>query len=274
MSREAGECAAAREPGKPGGARVGDFPAEWDGAEQSMYSYWVGQYGYLGIFSLLVLGIVGVPVPDETLLTFVGYLSFKGDLHLPSAVAAAFAGSICGISVSYLLGRTGGVFLAKRYGRFVHVTADGLENARRWLAGRGRWALFFGYFIPGVRHLTAYVAGTSNLRYPVFAAFAYSGGLLWTITFVTLGYAFGREWHLVSAYRDRILLAALPFVILAVGLFFLYRYRGGNRTLLALRAGLDPLAARVKRLFRPAAPAPCDDRGDRRKPRNRREGRR
>ena len=31
-------------------------------------SAWVGQYGYFGIFSALVLGIVGVPIPDELLL--------------------------------------------------------------------------------------------------------------------------------------------------------------------------------------------------------------
>ena len=26
---------------------------------------WIAQYGYLAIFSLLVLGIVGLPVPDD-----------------------------------------------------------------------------------------------------------------------------------------------------------------------------------------------------------------
>jgi membrane protein DedA with SNARE-associated domain len=41
---------------------------------------WIAQYGYLAIFSLLVLGIVGLPVPDETLLTFTGYLVFRGHL--------------------------------------------------------------------------------------------------------------------------------------------------------------------------------------------------
>ena len=35
---------------------------------------WISQYGYLAIFLLLVMGIVGLPVPDETLLTFTGYL--------------------------------------------------------------------------------------------------------------------------------------------------------------------------------------------------------
>ena len=51
------------------------------------------QYGYLAIFSLLVLGIIGLPVPDETLLTFTGYLVYQGHLSLPLALLSAFAGS-------------------------------------------------------------------------------------------------------------------------------------------------------------------------------------
>ena len=48
----------------------------------------IGRYGYLAIFLLLLLGIVGLPVPDETLLLFVGYLSFKGDLRLGAALGS------------------------------------------------------------------------------------------------------------------------------------------------------------------------------------------
>ena len=34
--------------------------------------HWISTYGYPAIFVLLVFGIVGLPVPDETLLTFTG----------------------------------------------------------------------------------------------------------------------------------------------------------------------------------------------------------
>ena len=43
---------------------------------------WIARHGYPALFVLLVLGIVGLPVPDETVLTFVGYLSAKGMLRL------------------------------------------------------------------------------------------------------------------------------------------------------------------------------------------------
>lgn len=47
---------------------------------------WITHYGYVAIFVLLMLGIVGLPVPDEALLTFVGYLSFKGDLQVVTSL--------------------------------------------------------------------------------------------------------------------------------------------------------------------------------------------
>ena len=43
---------------------------------------WITAYGYFGIFSLLILGIIGLPVPDEWLLVLSGYLVFKDVLGL------------------------------------------------------------------------------------------------------------------------------------------------------------------------------------------------
>src|SRR5213593_3539260 len=67
--------------------------------------HWISQHGYLGIFSLLVFGIVGLPVPDEWLLTFSGYLVSKQTLRFAPTFIAAFCGSACGITFSYTLGR-------------------------------------------------------------------------------------------------------------------------------------------------------------------------
>lgn len=66
---------------------------------------WIERYGYLALFALLMLGIIDLPVPDETLLVFAGYLSFKGELGPEATLATAFLGSTCGISASYAIGR-------------------------------------------------------------------------------------------------------------------------------------------------------------------------
>ena len=184
---------------------------------------WVAHYGYVAIFSLLVLGIIGLPIPDETLLLFVGYLIFRGDLRPVPSLLSAVLGSLCGITLSYAVGRTFGLYLIRRYGRYVHITDRRMEQVLSWFHSLGRWALTFGYYVPGVRHLTAYVAGASRLELPIFALFAYSGGIVWSASFIGLGYALGQRWSQIGeGIQLRVALTAgVAFVLVIVYL----RYR-------------------------------------------------
>src|SRR5207247_2798429 len=159
--------------------------------------YCIGQYGYAGIFSLLIFGIVGLPVPDEWLLTFSGFLVFKRTFLFVPTFAASFCGSACGITVSYTLGRIFDTYVLMKYGSYIHMSPDRLARVHTWFERRGRWTLFVGYFIPGVRHLTGYVAGASELSFSSFALFAYTGAFCWAAVFITLGYVLGEEWNRV-----------------------------------------------------------------------------
>jgi membrane protein DedA with SNARE-associated domain len=190
---------------------------------------WISQYGYAAIFGLLMLGIVGLPVPDETLLTFTGYLVFKQRLSLPLTLAAAYGGSITGISLSFLLGRSFGLRLVHRYGTVIHLTPERLEKVHQWFERKGRWTLTFGYFVPGVRHLTAYVAGASELDIFSFALFAYSGAFLWASTFITLGYFLGEQWERVGEEVHTWLLGLTVAVGLALAVFWFWRRRRASR---------------------------------------------
>lgn len=195
-------------------------------SRMELVHHWITQYGYVAIFSLLVLGIVGLPVPDETLLTFAGYLVYQGRLQILPTFLAALLGSMCGISVSYLLGYTAGYHLIKKYGRWIHITPDRLNYAHEWFERLGKFALTFGYYIPGVRHLTAYVAGASKLEFPVFAAFGYGGAVLWTTTFIVLGYVLGERWERIAGeVHHAVLVAGSVIGGLAIVYLLWKRYR-------------------------------------------------
>lgn len=202
---------------------------------ESTVLHWVSTYGYAAIFSLLVLGIVGLPVPDEFLLTGCGFLVYQGNLHLSPTLATAFAGSSCGITVSYLIGRTvGWKFLHSRAGRLLHVRDEHIYKVHLWFDRIGHWALLIGYFIPGVRHFTAIVAGTSKLEYRSFAVFAYAGALLWVSTFVSIGYHFGKRWEeILAAVEQHLKLASWIAGVLVVAylvyLYFKRRRSAGGR---------------------------------------------
>lgn len=186
---------------------------------------WIGRYGYLAIFVLLLLGIVGLPVPDETLLLFAGYLSFKGELRLGPALATALLGSACGISLSYAIGRFVGPYALVRVVSRIHVTPERLALTSRWVERWGRYVLLGAYFIPGVRHLAALIFGASLLPLSVFVRFAYTGALLWSSTFIGLGYATGEEWrHLSFAFhRTVVLIATLIVLTIAIILIVVRR---------------------------------------------------
>ena len=192
---------------------------------------WIAHYGYAGIFGLLMLGIVGIPIPDETLLVFTGYLIFKHELEPLPAFASGFLGSICGISVSYALGRTLGLYLVSRLGHFLHIEPEKLDHVRAWYERKGKYGLVLGYFIPGIRHLAAYVAGSSKLPLPVFATFAYLGGLLWSTSFITIGYFLGDEWQQMSESIHRYLLigAGIATVALLISVIVLRRRHNKSR---------------------------------------------
>jgi len=178
---------------------------------------WIIHHGYAGIFSLLVFGIVGLPVPDEWLLTFSGYLVFKDTLSFVPTLGAAFLGSACGITFSYALGRIFDTYVLIKYGRVFHLTPQRLARVHAWFERRGRWTLLVGYFIPGVRHLTGYVAGASELDFANFALFAYTGAFCWAAVFITLGYVLGEQWNRVlqSLHETKILIIVAVIGIVA-----------------------------------------------------------
>ncbi len=73
-----------------------------------------------------------------------------------------------------------------------------MNGVQRWFQRIGRWVLVFGYSIPAVRHLAAYLAGSTRMPAAQFAAYAYSGGVIWCLTFVAIGYFVAEEHARVS----------------------------------------------------------------------------
>src|SRR5262249_40257738 len=171
---------------------------------------WITEYGYFGIFFLLIFGIVGLPVPDEWLLVLSGYLAFKDVLGLFPTLVIAAVGTASGLTVSYALGRSSSDYLVRKYGPWLSIDHQKIMRAQQWFQRLGRWVLLVGPFIPGVRNLMGYIAGASKLRVRTFVRFAYAGALISSATFVTFGYLVGQH---VNWNYSRIPLIALAVVV-------------------------------------------------------------
>ena len=55
--------------------------------------------------------------------------------------------------------------------------------------------MIIAYFIPGVRHITGYFSGITQIPFRTYALYAYSGAFIWTGTFISLGKLLGPQWE-------------------------------------------------------------------------------
>ncbi len=186
---------------------------------------WLVRYGPPVLFFAQLFGIFGLPIPDELLLTTAGVLVREGQLDGTPTIIAAITGCMLGITISYVLGRTVGLATLHSV---VHVHLETLQKTQLWFKRFGRWLLAFGYFVPGVRHVTALAAGSAPLEYRTFAAYAYPGAIVWSSTFVALGYFAGNRWQAVlMALRAHLAGVALAGAVAAT-VYVIWTVRRGT----------------------------------------------
>ncbi len=124
------------------------------------------------------------------------------------------------MSLSFTIGRRLGRPFLERYGPYVHLTPKHLKQVEEWFQRFGKWAVSFGYFIPGVRHLTAYSAGISRWPFPVFSLYAFTGGLIWVLIYITVGILLGDHWKQWMGLMHRTGWIGTVTLVLGIGLLW------------------------------------------------------
>lgn len=156
-------------------------------------------WGYLGIFGLVFLGNMGVPVPEETVLIAGGFLAAHGLLDREWVYAVAIASAVVGDCCGYAVGRTGGQHLLERLaGRFDFVRSR-IERLRTFFDQHGSKAVFMARFVAGARFLAGPMAGAAGMPFLRFLGWNVMGALIWCSLMVTIGYLVGDEiWRAVG----------------------------------------------------------------------------
>jgi membrane protein DedA with SNARE-associated domain len=152
-----------------------------------LVTYW----GYLAIFFFVVLGNMGFPFPEETILLLAGYLAWEGQLRLSLVLPVGILSAVIGDNIGYRIGRRYGQPLLDRYGPWIVGKPARLEAARRILLRHGARGVFVARFIPGLRFLAGPLAGTIGLRPSRFLLANVLGASLYVPIAVGLGYAVG-----------------------------------------------------------------------------------
>jgi membrane protein DedA with SNARE-associated domain len=180
------------------------------------------QYRYAGLFILLTGGMVGIPVPDELLMTFSGFQTSLGRMDFGKALLVATLGSFLGMNLSYWVGRRLGIPFLHKIAPILHLNEKKITRAEHWFQRFGDRLIVIGYFFPGFRHFTAYFSGMSELHYGRYATLAGVGAFLWALTFITLGRILGEQWQKIIYILHRYLVRG--GIVLAIIVFLIYLY--------------------------------------------------
>lgn len=172
------------------------------------------QYGYFVLLLGLPVDFIALPLPPgQTTLTYTGYLAFKEVLDFLPALLAGLAGSILGVTITYLIGHFAGAPLLERFGKWIFLKPEHLDKTRRFYKKYGNKMLLISFFVPGVRQFFGYFVGIIRVPYRTFALYAYSGAALWVMAFIGVGFVFGEQWQ----YAFHIIEKYLKFFFIALG---------------------------------------------------------
>jgi membrane protein DedA with SNARE-associated domain len=173
---------------------------------------------YPAIFAAVILGNVGLPVPEETVLALGGFLAQRGELHLPTVIAVGVLAAIVGDNIGYWLGRRYGREALDRYGRYIWVSANRLERVSAFMTRHGGFAVFAARFVAGARFLSGPVAGAMGMPPRTFVVANTLGALVYVPYAVGVGYAVSYgAGHMIERAVGR----AEPIVVAAIALLTL-----------------------------------------------------
>jgi membrane protein DedA with SNARE-associated domain len=183
------------------------------------------QYGYLVLLIGLPLEIIASPIPPgNSTLAYTGYLSYKHVLSLLPALAAAYFGSVLGITITYWIGNKLGMPLIEKYGKWLFLKPKYFKKTKMAYEKYGNKILLFGFFLPGVRQFNSYFAGIIQVPYRTFALYAYTGSALWVSMFISIGYVFGNQWQLVFTWIEHFFKFILVILCCTIVIFLLLKW--------------------------------------------------
>jgi len=210
----------------------------------------ISTYGYWALFVLVAVESLGVPLPGETALIIAGtYAGTHHHLNPWLIFAIASAAAIIGDNIGFWIGDKGGYRLAVRYGNRVHLDERKLKTARYLFDRQGVKVVFFGRFVSILRTYTAFLAGTSQMRWRKFLPANAAGGIVWAGIYTTLSYLAG-SWLQRESRTIDFILGGAAIVLIAV-LWWLVRRQGSRLADRAEQAYPGPLDGEARAQSRP-----------------------
>ena len=177
----------------------------------------ISDFGYVGIFLVMLAESIFPPIPSELIIPFAGFAAANGELNLFGVIAAATVGAVVGMLPWYFAGRLFGLnrvrVMADRFGRVMAFNADEIDMAVGWFTRFGPVIVLFGRLIPLIRTLISIPAGLSRMPLPIFLLASAAGALVWNTILTMAGFILHEHYEVIEVVLDPLTYIVLGLVV-------------------------------------------------------------
>ncbi|EAC8433994.1 DedA family protein [Listeria monocytogenes] len=191
----------------------------------------MADFGYIGIFILIMVENLFPPIPSEIILTFGGFMTTVTSLNVVMVIIVATLGSVVGAILLYKVasyfGKERLTKIVLKYGRILRLKESDIERAENFFLKYGSWAVFLCRMIPLIRSLISIPAGMTKMKMSKFLILTTAGSLLWNTVLIGLGAMLGESWNEIVVFMDSFstIIYSVIAITLVVGLGFFFRAR-------------------------------------------------
>ncbi|MGC1675955.1 MAG: DedA family protein [Candidatus Binataceae bacterium] len=165
-----------------------------------MVSAYIEHFTYAGLFVILMLCGLGLPLPEDVALLAGGFLVHRGVTHYPMTLAVSLIGVVAGDNSLFFLGRRFGSGLVRYFGINRPGTKVQLDRIRDFMDRHGHRAIFYARFLAGLRALIYLSAGSFGVTPLRFFIYDLLGALISVPIVVSIGYLFGGQLEVAIHY--------------------------------------------------------------------------
>ncbi|NJM20311.1 MAG: DedA family protein [Richelia sp. RM2_1_2] len=180
----------------------------------------ISSLGYVGIALLMFLENLFPPIPSELIMPLAGFTVTQGKLDLQIVILAGTLGSVLGALLWYYVGKVVSEARLRnwinKHGKWLTLSTSDIDKSKRWMRQYGKFVIFFGRLIPGIRTFISVPAGLDKMPLIPFILYSFAGSLLWTAILAYAGFILGNNYQLVEKY-----VGLLSGIIIAAIIIFL-----------------------------------------------------
>jgi membrane protein DedA with SNARE-associated domain len=167
-------------------------------------SAYIEHFTYAGLFVMLALCGLGLPMPEDVALLAGGFLAHRGITRYPYTLVVSLLGVIVGDNSLYFIGRGVGSNVLTWFGLKKSAAPDddsnNVDRLYSFMHRHGHLAIFYARFFAGFRAIVYLSAGSLGVPPSRFFIYDLAGAAISVPIVVTLGYVFGEQIEMVIRY--------------------------------------------------------------------------